>query len=98
MMKWLLTFLAVGGMCLSIGCGGRAHLTDDGPRVYSRVMTLQANHRPRKLITPLSALDAKVIMSNHAANHTLSTKGKGRAKSSGGGQRDTASKLRRVAR
>ena len=95
MMKWILVFLAVGGMCLTTGCAGRSHLTDDGPRVYSRLMTLQANHRPRRLLTPLSALDAKVIMSNHAANHSLSSKGKSGSKSSGSRQ-STSSTLKRV--
>ena len=99
MMKWILVFLAVGGLCTSVGCGGRTHLTEDGPRVYSRLMTLQANHRPRHLLAPLSALDAKLIMSNHAANHSLSTKGKSRSSGgSSGARQSTSSTLKRVGR
>ena len=97
MMKWMLTYLAVGGMFFTTGCGGRAHLTEDGPRTYSRLMNLQANNRPRRLLAPLSAKDAKVIMSNHAANHSVGSKRGGRSGGSGGGgAQRTATTLKRV--
>ena len=72
------------GLCFA--CTPRAHLNDDTGLSLKRVLALQNSVRPQSKLAPVTAKDAKIIMSNHAAGHEKAGSRRGSASSSRSGQ------------
>ena len=70
---------------LSLACTPRAHLNEDTGISLKRVLALQNAVRPQSKLAPISADDAKIIMSNHAAGHSKSSSRRTSRRSSMGG-------------
>ena len=60
----------VVAMFMCFGCMPRAHLKDDTGLSLKRVLALQNSVRPQSKLAPLSAVDSKIIMTNHVAGHS----------------------------
>jgi hypothetical protein len=80
-MKRSIIAVAIAGFCFA--CTPRAHLRDNTGLSLKRVLALQNSVRPQSKLAPLTAEDAKIIMSNHLAGHAKGTT-RGRSRSSSG--------------
>lgn len=69
-MKYSIAAIFVAGLCFA--CTPRAHLRNNTGLSLKRVLALQNSVRPQSKLAPLTAEDAKIIMSNHRAGHAKS--------------------------
>jgi hypothetical protein len=69
-MKYSITAIFIAGLCFA--CTPRAHLRNNTGLSLKRVLALQNSVRPQSKLAPLTAEDAKIIMSNHRAGHAKS--------------------------
>jgi hypothetical protein len=83
-----ITAILIAGLCFA--CTPRSHLRDNTGLSLKRVLALQNSVRPQSKLAPLTAEDAKIIMSNHRAGHAKGS-ARGRSQSSSGSRASVGS-------
>lgn len=81
-MKYSITAVFIAGLCFA--CTPRTHLRENTGLSLKRVLALQNSVRPQSKLAPLTAEDAKIIMSNHRAGHAkMGSRSRSQSSSSG---------------